>query len=542
MKMKLSQIALFLLSITCCSAFADSVPSVAPANSLSPAVQQDAANWACLMWAVYCSAHPKKIRQSRTVYDTLIAEFEKPSEKISFGVQAKSFICTQRATLRLNHLQDIRGAKADCEWAVELNPENVRATWLLSRVLEQLAIAAIRTGKQTETGTDLQTELMTTLKRVIELDADHAGAHETLARFAKYFGETELAITSLKALTRILPFEAQFHLQLSELYEDAGRLPESINSYERVVTIQPRNASAKNHLGQLYLQVEDFENAVTAFQAVLEFVASQEGGSQRERTRRNERLQRPNRVTQEDTSQIELDAQFGIGIAYQGTGEFVKAEGHLLQAIVLTTEKVKKTRNRAARNDLQHRLREVQYTLAQGYLRFEEKAGAQKALTIFAEILAAAPEHVGANYGSGIANQVLGNTTEAEVYLSKAIELSSTPLPDAYNALGYLYAQQGIKLDEAESLVEQALRSTPTSGAYLDSLGFIYFKQGQLDAAIETLEKADRHLPNTPDILLHLGDAYLRKRWTVKARQVFQRALELSPENTQLRQKLDSIE
>ena len=81
-------------------------------------------------------------------------------------------------------------------------------------------------------------------------------------------------------------------------------------------------------------------------------------------------------------------------------------------------------------------------------------------------------------------------------------------LPDAYNALGYLYAEQGIKLDEAAALVLGALKSVPTSGAYLDSLGLIYLKQGKLDAAIENLEQAIKYLPDTPEILLHLGDAY----------------------------------
>ena len=61
------------------------------------------------------------------------------------------------------------------------------------------------------------------------------------------------------------------------------------------------------------------------------------------------------------------------------------------------------------------------------------------------------------------------------------------------------------------------LKSAPKSGAYLDSLGLIYFKQGKLDAAIENLEQATRYLPDTPEILLHLVDAYLEKGLKQKA-------------------------
>ena len=120
---------------------------------------------------------------------------------------------------------------------------------------------------------------------------------------------------------------------------------------------------------------------------------------------------------------------------------------------------------------------------------------------------------------------MLDDLKRAEVYLRKAIELSSEDaLPDVYNALGYLYAEQGIKLDEAARLVRQALKSSPASGAYLDSLGLIYFKQGKLDAAIENLELARRYLPDTPEILLHLADAYLQKGLKEKALQTLEQA------------------
>ena len=154
---------------------------------------------------------------------------------------------------------------------------------------------------------------------------------------------------------------------------------------------------------------------------------------------------------------------------------------------------------------------------------------------------------VDANYvpaltGIGIAYQMLDNVKQSENYLRKAIRLSSTEeLPDAYNALGYLYAEQGIKLDEAETLVRRALKSAPTSGAYLDSLGFIYFKQGKLDAAIESLEQAVRYLPDTPEILSHLADAYLKNGLEQKALQTLEHAVRLEPDNAELHQQLDTI-
>ena len=137
---------------------------------------------------------------------------------------------------------------------------------------------------------------------------------------------------------------------------------------------------------------------------------------------------------------------------------------------------------------------------------------------------------------------MIDDVTQAETYLRKAIDLSANDeLPDAYNALGYLYAEQGIKLDEAAALVRRALKSVPTSGAYLDSLGLIYLKQGKLNEAIETLEQAIEYLPDTSEILLHLADAYLEKGLKDKALKTLEDAARLEPDNDELRQKLDTL-
>ncbi|MCE2397347.1 tetratricopeptide repeat protein, partial [Candidatus Poribacteria bacterium] len=69
----------------------------------------------------------------------------------------------------------------------------------------------------------------------------------------------------------------------------------------------------------------------------------------------------------------------------------------------------------------------------------------------------------------------------------------------------------------------------------------IYFKQGKLDAAIENLEQANHYLPDTPEILLHLADAYLEKGLKEKALQTLEHAVQIEPDNVELRQKLNTI-
>jgi tetratricopeptide (TPR) repeat protein len=85
---------------------------------------------------------------------------------------------------------------------------------------------------------------------------------------------------------------------------------------------------------------------------------------------------------------------------------------------------------------------------------------------------------------------------------------------DALNFLGYMLANQNDRLDEAIRLVNQALQKDPGNGAYLDSLGWAYFKKGSLNEAEKYLTQAAAKLPKNAEVLDHVGDLHAkRSRW-----------------------------
>ena len=516
------------------------------ANTELNAEMKDAANfYATVMWAIYNGTSERNVRESKAAYDVLIEEFglndESPDALVEFvSPHDLSFIYTERATLRFNVLQNIPGAEEDVRKAIELNPESVPATWLLAQILTRRVFASIQENRRDARAQALQEEMLTVLKQVIELDPDHHRAHYYLGTMARDLGEIETAIASFKALTRIMPFDDQFHTELGELYEMQNRLEEALLSYERVVTILPEQLSARNRLGQLYLQTGDYPAAIKTFLVILNPLEAQADDP----TNQNNASRSEARAAFEAT-EVGIEAHYGIGLAYQEQNDFEKSEFHIMRAISLLEARAASIRGgtrrvrSAERVTLTMRLQEMRHALGQIYLRFSVP---RKAINIFAKILETDANYVPALSGIGMAYQMLDDLKRAEDYLRKAIELSSkSELPDAYNALGYLYAEQGVKLDEAAALVRRALKSAPTSGAYLDSLGWIYFKQGKLDAAIENLELAIHYLPDTPEILLHLADAYLQKGLKEKALQTLEQAVRLEPDNAELRQKFDAI-
>ena len=486
-----------------------------------------------LMWAAYCRTREHNLPKSKALYDALIKEIEDSSVIVKKGLLSNreiSFIYAERASLRFPKLQDINGAEEDAETAIKLYPENVKAAWVLAQTATNRFIYYMERNRNGKIPNVLEKKMFDALKRVVELDPDHNTAYFYLGTMARDLGNVELAITAFKALTRIIPYDDQHHRELAELYVSQNRLEDALQSYERVVTIRPEQKSARNHLGQLYLQTGNYPSAIETFLSIL----SPLEGSQEGQPAANDVSTR--------AGEVEIEAHHGISLAYQAQNDFERSEFHIIRMITLLEERAKRTGFRTRRNEriqLARRIQDARYTLGQIYLKFNAP---QQAIQTFAKILAVNDEYVPALSGIGMAYQMQDDVKRAEIHLRRAIELSSEEeLPEVYNALGYLYAEQGINLDEAATLVRRALKSAPKSGAYLDSLGLIYFKQGKLDAAIENLEQALRYLPNTPEILLHLADAYLGKGLKQKALQTLEEAVLLEPNNAELRQRLDAV-
>ena len=107
----------------------------------------------------------------------------------------------------------------------------------------------------------------------------------------------------------------------------------------------------------------------------------------------------------------------------------------------------------------------------------------------------------------------------------KAIELTPRNA-NALNYLGYMLADQDRRLEDSLDYIQRALAQDPYNGAYLDSLGWVYFKMGKLDLAEENLLKAIDSLRLTGVVYDHLGDLYFEKGNREQAVQFWKKALD----------------
>jgi tetratricopeptide (TPR) repeat protein len=115
----------------------------------------------------------------------------------------------------------------------------------------------------------------------------------------------------------------------------------------------------------------------------------------------------------------------------------------------------------------------------------------------------------------------------------------------ALNYLGYMFAEQGEHLDEAKVMVEKAVALEPDNGAYVDSLGWVYFRLGRFEDARLTLERAAHLEIADGTVQEHLGDVYGAMGQPDRAGEAYRRALALESDDAaktqQIRHKLDRI-
>ena len=113
----------------------------------------------------------------------------------------------------------------------------------------------------------------------------------------------------------------------------------------------------------------------------------------------------------------------------------------------------------------------------------------------------------------------------------------------ALNYLGYMWAEHGENLADAQRMVERALELDPGNPAYIDSLGWVYYQQGDHRRALEQLQRAARLLPGDGTVQEHLGDVLRALGNVTEARSAYQRALAAGEDNAeQVQRKLEEVE
>ena len=157
---------------------------------------------------------------------------------------------------------------------------------------------------------------------------------------------------------------------------------------------------------------------------------------------------------------------------------------------------------------------------------------AGEALDIVDKAIAKDPANNDLLYESAMLAERIGKFNIMEERLRKVIA-ADPENAHAYNALGYSYAERGVRLDEAEKLIARAIELLPKNPYILDSLGWVRFKRGDLASALALLEEA-YSLRSEPEIAAHLGEVLWQLKRNDEAHLILNNALNAHPDNAYL--------
>lgn len=178
---------------------------------------------------------------------------------------------------------------------------------------------------------------------------------------------------------------------------------------------------------------------------------------------------------------------------------------------------------------------------AEAYIQAGDNAAAAALMKAAA---GAKPEETDLQFELGSVLERNGDRKAAEDIFLKLLDKNPDHAP-SLNYLGYMWAESGTNLDKAHEMLVRAVSMEPNNGAYVDSLGWVYFRLGNLEQAEKYLTDATDLLPRDATVHEHLGDVLAKRGKSDKALQSYRTALSLDPEAKeveQLRSKIAEIE
>jgi tetratricopeptide (TPR) repeat protein len=350
------------------------------------------------------------------------------------------------------------------------------------------------------------------------------------------------------------PRNPRYQLKLSQIYMAQHDLAKARATLDKAKQADPANLDVRYNDATL-LELEDHvDQAITVLQGILSDTERKQysDGERNNRAIFLEKLARDYRTNQQYAQAIEtfqkaaaINPDSGSEVAaeivatYQAQKDYTSALreadaalkkfpkdlGVTVQHAQLLADMGKvdaaATELRGLLNGKQDRA--IQLELAQSYEKGKRWNEMAKALDDAEKLSTTDDEKVTVYFMRGAMLERQKKYEAAEAEFRKVLEMDANN-DGALNYLGYMLADRNVRLDEAYQMVKKALDLKPDSGAYLDSLGWVYYRQGKYSDAEGLLVRALQKQPD-PTVHDHLGDVYAKLGKTKEAVAQWQASL-----------------
>lgn len=297
-------------------------------------------------------------------------------------------------------------------------------------------------------------------KKYLEGDPGNEMMRQRLANAFLMKKDYNKALDEYKEIEKIDPGTNDLALKMGLLYFQRGEWKEALEKFQLVRLKDPANATAPYYIARIYEEMGMYKESLEVWGGVVKGIG--------------------------DIEAAEIHVH--MGSIYEKMGQLDDTRAMLEKAL-------SKNRDNP----------DINYLMGVILVKMEKYPAALKSINRAIELAPTRGEFV---FYLGATYEKLREYDKCEAAMRKTLEINPNH-GDAMNYIAYLYAVQNRKLDEALQLIHRALEMEADNGYYLDTLSWIYYRQGKNEMALATIQKAIAHTKEKDaTVYEHLGDIH----------------------------------
>lgn len=338
-------------------------------------------------------------------------------------------------------------------------------------------------------------------------------------------GRVDEALANMRSLLQEHPQDPALYHNYARMLVQAKRYGEALEAYQEVLRLQPDDPDIVYSKALLEIELKKYTDARKSLQALLDSPHHHDEASyylgrvSEDQGRLEEAIDWYKQV---EEGEYYFDAQTRIAEAMASTGRLEAARAYL----------------QTLRNQIDDQDAVVRLLLVEGQLLADQQQD-QAAYDFYDEALKKYPDNSDLLYARAMMAERIGHVDWLERDLKRLLAKE----PDnatALNALGYTLADRTERYQEAYQYIQQALKIRPDDAAILDSMGWVEYKLGDLQAALKYLRQAYAQMKDT-EIAYHLGEVLLALGQRDEAEKLVLGALAESPDDVRLQTLLEKL-
>ena len=296
---------------------------------------------------------------------------------------------------------------------------------------------------------------------------------------------------------------------LIRLYIETDQYQKAYEQLEVLENFDRQNLNVKSQMASILIELEKYKEAAAILEEIL--------------------------IIAPEMDKI----RFRLGAVYEELKSYDLAIKNLMkipststyfpEAMIHSAHMSKLTGDMDKANDIMDEAIRLRSDIPQFYAFYSSLLDEQKKYVKAKDLLESAVKKHGKNaqlrFFLGSIYDRLGHQKETIEQMKEDLAIDENHI-QAMNYLAYIYAETDSNLEEAEALALKALKTNPEDGYILDTVGWVYYKQGKIQIAIQYLEAAHKLKQDESIIAEHLGDAYYKYELNSKAKQMYLMAVQ----------------